>query len=116
MKSIILVLLLSGCAQKYKTYHAIKKSHFNFHEQHNPVTPRMMQGKKETQETCEGQFFFNRNAQKIAEGNIPAMVQYSCPGQEYLMNAKFTETWWTTIIYSRACIKLESYCPMKMKK
>lgn len=118
MKSIILlvILLFAGCSNKYKTYHAIQKRKFEFDKPHNPVTPLMRRGKKEVQETCEGQIFFNRNAVKITQGSLPALIRYSCPGSEYLVDAKITETWWTTIIYSRSCIKLESFCPITQKR
>ena len=75
----------------------------------------MHSGKKEVQKSCEGQIFFNRNAHTIAVNNIPAMLRYSCPGSEYLLNAKITETWWTTLFYSKSCIEIESYCPRKIK-
>ncbi len=112
MKYLVLLLLCS-CAQKYQTFHVIKKDQFDLRNPTTPIAPRVRLGKKEVQQTCEGQFFFNRNAQKIAEGSIPAMLRYSCPGERFLYNAKVTERWWTTLIYSRACIKIESYCPMK---
>lgn len=110
----ICLLLSVSCTQKYQTYHAIQKRSFNYKDpEHSPIMRKMYPGKKEIQRTCEGQFFFNRNAQTIAINNIPAMLKYSCPGSEYLLNAKITETWWTTIIYSKSCIEIESYCPRK---
>lgn len=116
MKYLILIFLITSCTQKYRTYPVIKKNTFNYNKEHNPVTPKMLMAQKEVQKTCEGQFFFNRNADKITQGSIPALVQYSCPGQDYLLNAKITQTWWTTIIYTRSCVELESFCPQKRKK
>jgi len=113
MKYLILCLLFISCTQKYQTYETIKKSQFRKDEPHNPVTPKMYAGRKVVQESCEGQFFFMRNAKKITDANLPALVTFSCPGSEYLINAKITETWWTTIIYSRSCIELVSHCPLK---
>lgn len=108
-----LILLSFSCTQKYKTYHAIQKRNFDYKNPHNPVTPKMRSGKKEVQNSCEGQIFFNRNAHTISINNIPAMIRYSCPGSEFLLNAKITETWWTTIFYTKSCVKIESYCPIK---
>ena len=110
---LFFLIFLASCSQKYQTYHVIQKRSFHFNEPHNPVSPLMRKGKKEIQQTCEGQIFFNRNADKITKNNLPALIQYSCPGSEFLLEAKITETWWTTIFYSRSCLKLESYCPIK---
>lgn len=112
MKFLLLLLMVS-CTQKYQTYPVIKKSSFNKDEAHNPVSPKIYPGRKVTQESCEGQFFFLRNAKKITDASLPALVNFSCPGSEYLVNAKITETWWTTVIYSRSCIEVESHCPIK---
>lgn len=100
-----------SCSQKYQTFDVIKKKEFVFGESHTPTTPTMRVGRKVIQETCEGQILFLRNAKKITDGSIPALVNFSCPGQEYLLNAKITETWWTTVLYSRSCVEIESYCP-----
>ena len=108
---LVLAFISIGCAQKYQTYHVIKKSEFVFGKGHNPIAPKLLPGKKDKQETCEGQFFFNRNAKQITLSSIPALIKYSCPRSDYLVNAKITETWWTTLIYSKSCIELESFCP-----
>jgi hypothetical protein len=109
---ILLLLLLVSCSQKYQTYNTIKKSEFTFGKGHNPISPKMSPGRKVIQKSCESQFFFSRNAKKINIASIPALVKYSCPKSEFLLNARITETWWTTIIYSKSCIELESYCPI----
>lgn len=108
-----ILFFLMSCTQKYETYHTIQKRTFQKGEEHNPVTPLMLKGKMETQEFCEGQIFFNKNAKTITDASLPALIRYSCPGEEFLLDAKITETWWTTIFYSRSCIKLESFCPQK---
>lgn len=116
MKFLLLTILLSGCTQKYQTYNTIQKRTFRKGTPHNPVTPLMRQGKKETQEFCAGQIFFNKNAKNITDASLPALIRYSCPGSEFLMNVRLTETWWTVLVYSRSCIELESYCPITKKK
>ena len=108
---ILFICLFYSCSKKFKTFNVIKKSNFSLEKPHNPITPKALPGRKVVQETCEGQIFFNRNAKKITDASMPALIQYSCPKSEYLLNAKITEIWWTTIVYSRSCIKIESYCP-----
>lgn len=108
---IFISLLSSSCAQKYQTFDVIKKKDFVLGEPHNPPSPEKRLGRKVIQNTCEGQILFLRNAKKITDASIPALLNFSCPGEEYLLNAKITETWWTTIIYSRSCVEIESYCP-----
>ena len=110
MKLLLLILLVS-CSQKYQTFNTIKKGEFEYGKPHSPISPKMYPGKKVIQKTCEGQILFNRNAHKITEASIPALISYSCPKSEFLLNAKITETWWTTIIYSKSCVEIESYCP-----
>ena len=112
MKYLLLILLVS-CSQKYQTFNTVKKGEFEFGKPHSPISPKMYPGRKVTQISCEGQIFFNRNAQKITEGSIPALISYSCPKSEYLLNVKITETWWTTIVYSKSCVEIESFCPRK---
>ena len=116
LKYLLIFTLFSSCTKKYETFHAIKKNQFKKGEPHNPVMPKMRPGRLVVQESCEGQIFWNRNAKKITDNNLNALIQYSCAGSEYLLNAKITEMWWTTIVYSRSCIKLESYCPAKKRK
>jgi hypothetical protein len=112
---IFLSLIAISCSQKYQTFNTIKKSEFVFGEEHSPISPRMTPGRKVIQKSCEGQFLFNRNAKKINLRSIPALIKYSCPKSEFLLNARITETWWTTVIYSKSCIELESFCPLSRK-
>lgn len=110
---LLCLLTLSACTQKYQTYYVIQKRNFDYKNPKTPITPKMRPGKKEVQKSCEGQILFSRNAHTITINNIPAMLRYSCPGSEYLLNAKITEIWWTTLVYTKSCIKVESYCPLK---
>jgi hypothetical protein len=102
-----------SCSQKYQTFEVIKKKDFVFGESHFPAAPAKRLGRKVTQSTCEGQILFFRNAKKITDGSIPALINFSCPGEEYLFNARITETWWTTVLYSRSCVEIESFCSAK---
>lgn len=109
---IILVLLFSSCTKKYQTLDAIKKSNYRFNQTHNPITPKLYPGRKEIMEYCTGQFLFFSNAKKDTEKELLNLIRYSCPQKDYLVNSKITEIWWTTLVYSRACIQLETYCPL----
>ena len=115
MKYIVLLLLIS-CAQKYQTYHTIEKSGFTKDNYQAPITKKMFPGRKVQGEYCAGQFFFATNAKKDTDRKLPELVYTLCPKDKYLLNSKLTETWWTTIIYSRSCVELESYCPRKRRK
>lgn len=112
---LILSLTTTACSRKYQKYPIIDKKAFTQEGQSSPVErpARMLSGEKETEKFCEGQILFNKNAQKIAEGSLPALISQSCPGSPYLLNAKITYLWWTTLVYTRACVKVESFCPKK---
>ena len=111
--AIIFLFLFIGCSQKYIKYPVIEKRTFEGgqHEPTNP--PPMIKAKKEIESFCEGQIFFNKNAFKITEASVRSLVQHSCPGSPYLIDAKITKTWWTLLLYSRSCVELESYCPRR---
>ena len=111
MKYLILLILLLGCSRKYQTYQVIDKREFNYPGENKPINKTVLQGRQDSQKSCEGQWLFMRNAQKINEGNVRALVQYSCPKSNYLVNTTITEIWWTTIVYSRSCINLVTFCP-----
>lgn len=115
MKLLILIMLFVGCTRKYQTYHTIEKASFKFNDEseQNYITPKLVPGQKITKNFCAGQIFWMNNAKKETEFKVNDLVRYSCPENEYILNSKITESWWTTIIYSRACIQLETYCPRK---
>lgn len=115
LKIIFLLGLLTSCAQHYETYDVIQKRSFKLGEAHNPVSPRMLPKNKETKEVCEGQFFFNKNAKKLTEASFQRIIQYMCFDSDYLINATITDTWWTTLVYSRSCIEIEASCPISTK-
>jgi hypothetical protein len=114
MRFLFLLLLLVSCSKKYQTFHVIKKTGFDFRDQkeQNIITPKMYPGKKIERNFCTGQILFGSNAEVEAQKELNQLVRFSCPDSDYLLNSKVTETWWTTLFYSRACIKLESFCPV----
>jgi hypothetical protein len=105
------VLTLSGCSKKYITYEAIEKTSFVYPGDHNPITPKMVIGKRQLQSSCHDQWLFNRNAMKLAEEDVRMLVQYMCPDAKHLRDITVTEKWWTILFYSRACVEIEAACP-----
>jgi len=110
MKYLLLLVLIS-CATKYETFNVIDKRNFELGKNNEAMAPRAVRGKKETKSFCAGQFLFFQNAKNITDKSVPALMSRTCPEKVFLMDGKITETWWTTIIYSRSCIKVEAYCP-----
>ena len=113
MKYIFTLFLLTSCAQKYRTYSVIEKSSFIAgKEQDLIVNKKLKKGRKFTKEYCRGQILFNTNAKKETDRYLEQLVRLSCPKTKYLMDTTVTEVWWTTLVYSRSCVELESYCEL----
>ena len=115
IKTICCLLLFIGCTQKYQTYHTIDKYSFDKNNPKTPITPKIYPGKKVVKKHCEGQVFFSRNAVTHTDRYLQNIVKTICPESDFLMNSRLTETWWTTIIYSRSCVELETFCPRIVK-
>lgn len=111
---ILLTLLISvSCTQKYQTYHLIDKNNFDKEKPTTPIGKKVFKGAKFKKEYCRGQIFFMSNAKKETDKYISNLVRYSCPQDNVLVESRITETWWTTIVYSRSCVELESHCPKR---
>jgi hypothetical protein len=111
MKLLFLVVALWGCTQKYADYDLIRKADFNKESYERPVTQIdvLAQGRDELGE-CFNQWLFFSNAEKEKNQQIPSLVRVLCPHKDYLMNASFRETWWTTIFFTQSCINIETQC------
>jgi hypothetical protein len=108
---ILMLLILAGCTQKYADYDLIRKVDFQKESYQRPVTRmQVLPVGKDQLESCFNQWLFFSNAEKEKERAIPVMVRSLCPGQDYLMDNKMTETWWTTIVFTRSCIEMETRC------
>lgn len=107
----LLLLLLFSCTQKYQTYHVIDKNNFNKDNYVAPISPKMYPARKAKMSHCEGQIFWSSNAKKKTDLYIERMVRTMCPDKNYILNSRLTETWWTTIVYSKSCVEFEYYCP-----
>lgn len=114
MRKIILIsfiLIAASCSRKFQTFHTIEKSTFLFGQEHSPIAHRLQPGQKQTREFCNGQWLFSNNAVRDTQEQLNRVVRYTCDKDKYLINSVVTETWWTTLIYSRACIEFETHCP-----
>jgi hypothetical protein len=111
MKNLILLFFVCACTQKYADYDLIRKVDFNkaSYERPIPATQVLAVGKDEMKE-CFNQWLFFSNAEKEKEVRTAELVRVLCPSKDYLVNATFTELWWTTIIFTRACIDIKTLC------
>ena len=111
MKKILLLSLLCSCTHKYADYDLIRKVDFNrsTYERPIPVTQVLAQGHDEIRH-CFNQWLFFSNAEKEKEERTGEFVRVLCPGKEYLIQANFSETWWTTIIFTQSCLNIKTLC------
>lgn len=117
MKSLLVLAFLMGCTQKYADYDLIRKADFNRQSYERPVTRmEVLHSGKDQLNQCFNQWLFFSNAEKEKEESIPMLVRSLCPRESYLVDAKMTETWWTTIIFSRACVDIETSCAKEKEK
>jgi hypothetical protein len=111
---IILLLLVAvvfvGCTQKYETFYVIDKANFNKKNYQPPIAPKLRRTTKAKKYYCENQFFFSSNAKTKTDIYTNNVVNYMCPDSKYLLDTRITDTWWTTIIYTRSCVEIESFC------
>ncbi|HXH32435.1 MAG TPA: hypothetical protein VNJ01_16670 [Bacteriovoracaceae bacterium] len=116
MKILILLTLLAGCTRKYMDYDLIRKVDFQkeTYERPIPLTKVTPVGKDDLK-SCFNQWLFFSNAEKEKDKAIPFIVRSLCPGQEYLLQAQMQEQWWTTLVFTRSCVKVETKCADAMK-
>lgn len=112
MKTILFALLvLVGCTRKYADYDLIRKVDFNKQSYERPITVlEVVPTGKDDLKACFNQWLFFSNAEKEKEASIPMLVRSLCPGKDYLLQSEMTEVWWTTIIFTRACVDVETKC------
>lgn len=117
MKVLLLLLLVASCTQKYSGYELIRKVDFNQRSYERPLSVYEVTPKgKDKIEQCFNQFLFFSNANKEVEESLPLIVRTLCPNNSYLLNSDFTETWWTTIFFTRSCIEVTSTCADERRK
>lgn len=118
MKSYLFLILLVfvSCTRKYTDYDVINKLQFRENPEARPVAPVMAKSHADDVQECFDQWLFFNNAEKEKDRYLPALVQVLCPGSEWLLDTRITQQWWTTIVYSRACVEVRAHCPVKPPK
>jgi hypothetical protein len=117
MKTILLLALLAGCTKKYADYDLIRKVDFNKETYERPITlTQIVPVGNDSLESCFNQWLFFSNAEKEKNESIPYLVRSLCPGKDYLLQSEMEEQWWTTIIFTRACVSVETKCAEARKK
>lgn len=108
---LLILLILSACTQKYSSYDLIRKVDFQKQSYERPVTVmQVLPNGKDELKSCFNQWLFFSNAAAEKDRAIPVMVRSLCPGKNYLMDTDMTETWWTTLLFTRSCIEMETKC------
>ena len=111
MKNCFLLFILLGCTQKYATYDLIQKVTFNKENYLRPTSlMEVVPNGNDSLESCFNQWLFFSNAQSDKESSVPFLVRSLCPHHEYLLDANFVESWWTILIFTRACVSIDSKC------
>lgn len=117
MKNVLFLLFLTACTQKYVDYDLIRKVDFQKESYQRPVTiMQVLPSGKDQLKSCFNQLLFFSNAEKEKNEAIPFIVRSLCPGQDYLVNTEMTESWWTTLLFSRSCVKVNTLCGEVRKK
>ncbi|MFL5784031.1 MAG: hypothetical protein ACJ76H_05420 [Bacteriovoracaceae bacterium] len=117
MKFLILLLLCISCTQKYADYDLIRKVDFNKESFERPITVyEVLPSGNDKLDSCFNQWLFFSNAEKEKNEAIPVMVRTLCPGKDYLLNTSMTETWWTTLIFTRSCVEMDTSCAVPKKR
>ena len=111
MKILFFLLFFSACTQKYTEYDLIRKVDFNKENFERPIgIMQVVPVGNDKLESCFNQWLFFSNADKNKNESIPYLVRSLCPGKDYLLQSEMIETWWTTIIFTRSCVSVESKC------
>lgn len=108
---ILFLILLTACTQKYSDYDLIRKVDFQKESYERPITTmQVLPVGKDRLKSCFNQWLFFANAEKEKNNAIPFLIRTLCPGQDYLIQSEMTETWWTTLIFTRSCVEVETKC------
>lgn len=111
MKLLFVLLFIISCTQKYTSYDLIQKVTFNKENFERPITlMKVLPQGNDKLRSCFNQWMFASNAEKNKNDAIPMMIRSLCPGKDYLMMTEMTESWWTTLIFTRACVEMSTKC------
>ncbi len=117
-KPIFLILVLtSSCTQKYVDYDLIRKADFQKENYQRPVTlMEVTASGRDELKSCFNQWLFFSNAEKEKERAVPLVIKSLCPGKDFLMQTNMVESWWTTIVFTRACVDIKTLCGQTLQK
>jgi len=111
MKILLTLLFLASCTQKYVDYDLIRKVDFQKESYSRPTTlTQVLAIGDDKLKSCFNQWFFLTNAEKDRNDAVPFIIRSLCPGRDYLVKAEMTESWWTTLIFTRACVDVKTLC------
>lgn len=114
---IVLLALVSACTQKYTDYDLIRKVDFQKESYERPITTmQVLPVGNDHLESCYNQWLFFSNAEKEKNEAIHYLIRSLCPGKDYLLQSEMVETWWTTILFTRSCVSVETKCAEQRKK
>lgn len=112
MKILFTLLFLCACTQKYTDYDLIRKIHFTGEQHYKQplLTKPVVKEGNDHLKACFNQWFFDSNAEARKNESIPLVIRTLCPQHDFLIDAHVEETWWTTIIFTRACAEVTASC------
>ncbi|MGE3609822.1 MAG: hypothetical protein AB7I27_09585 [Bacteriovoracaceae bacterium] len=111
MKNLVFLLILISCTQKYVDYDLIQKVTFSKESYQRPITlMEVVPSGSDSLSACFNQWLFFSNAEKEKNQAIPVVVRTLCPGKDYLLDVHMVENWWTTIIFTRSCVNVDTRC------
>ena len=110
--NLALIITTLGCTRKYAQYDVIHKLSFIKSPETRPVTPSMKRAGTDSVKRCFDQWLFFSNAETEKDKYLPQLIQVLCPKTEWLMETQITQDWWTSIIFSQACVNVKTTCPL----
>ena len=117
MRILFILLAIVGCTRKYVDYDLIRKVDFNKEAYERPVTlMQVLPNGNDRLNSCFNQWLFLTNAEKDRNEAIPFIVRSLCPGKDYLLKTEMQESWWTLLVFTRACVNVETMCGEAKKK
>lgn len=108
---ILILIILAACTQKYTSYDLIRKVDFNRESFDRPITVmQVLPTGPDKLSACFNQWLFFSNAEKEKNESVPFIVRTLCPGKDFLLDTQMVDTWWTTLVFSRSCVDIETKC------
>lgn len=107
--TVFVLLHLLGCTRKYADLGTLHKPSLA-RNLPTPPFPAFRPTGPDRLGACFNQFLFFSNAEKQKDEYQRQAFQILCPGREWLTDTRVTSHWWTTLLFTRACVELEAGC------